>query len=226
MLSFKSVVTFVMFWVCACTALALLIVALGGCTDDNVNALQGIEDFAAQATVRVDVDGGHGSGVVIAKNRVLTAAHVVADTKHVRVLLSDGTERDANVLWVSHDSMPDTALLDVPTGDIQPATLDCAEPTRGEAVYSFGYPLTAEQVMTWGKVASSVPYSSEAKWAYVLDMTIVPGNSGGGIWGPDGRLVGLADAVLVVPGPLGLSGSITGLSVMVGGPDICGMVTR
>lgn len=200
---------------------------LFGCADqDHVSALRGIENFAAQATVRVDTEEGHGSGVVVAQNRVLTAAHVVADAKHVRVKLSDGTERDANVLWAATDSMPDTALLDVPTGDIQPAVFDCAEPTRGEPVYSFGYPLNAEQVMTWGKVASSVPYSTEAKWAYVLDLTVAPGNSGGGIWGPDGRLVGIAEAVLVVPGPLGLPGSITGLSIMVGGPDICGMVPR
>lgn len=214
-----------LFWAGAC-AIIVTLALLFGCSDATVSPLTGIEDFAAQATVRVDVDAGHGSGVVIAKNRVLTAAHVVADAKHVSVLLSDGTKHDANVLWVSTDAMPDTALLDVPTGDIQPATLDCAEPTRGEPVFSYGYPLTADKVMTWGKVASSVPYSSEAKWAYVLDLTVAPGNSGGGIWGPDGRLVGLTDAVLIVPGPMGLTASLTGLSAMVGGPDLCGMVTR
>lgn len=180
------------------------------------------QDFAAQATVLVSDDLGHGSGVVIARGLVLTAAHVVGQKDKMKVTLATGVEKDAAVLWASKN--PDVALLAVATDDVIPAVISCAQPTRGESVFTFGYPMIAKKVMAWGHVASNVLFSADGITGTMLDMTIVPGNSGGGVWDEQGHLVGLADAVMLVP--IGFTPSITGLSVMVPGPAICKVLGR
>lgn len=185
------------------------------------------EGDAARATVWVGNDDGHGSGVVIAPNRVITAGHVVGDNTTMQIKLSTGEKKLGHVVWIGKGSGNDLALIEVDTGNIRPGRVACNDTHRGERVFSFGYPLWAQEVMTWGRVASDRHVVDEQTGirATLLDMTIVPGNSGGGIWTENGELVGLAEAVMVVP-LNAFSASLSGLSLMTPSTAICKLLGR
>ena len=63
-------------------------------------------------------EGVGGTGFVIAPNRVMSNAHVVAGSESVTVEAEDGTTCDATV--VSYDPDADISILDVPNLPIQP----------------------------------------------------------------------------------------------------------
>jgi Trypsin-like peptidase domain len=78
-----------------------------------------------------------GSGFVVAPNRVITNAHVVAgsDTSSVDV---DGTTYDAQV--VSYDPTADVAILDVPKLSAPPLTFAGYAAKSGADALVLGYP--------------------------------------------------------------------------------------
>ena len=185
----------------------------------------GNETFAAQATVMVSDDEGHGSGVVIARGLVLTAAHVVGTNPSMKITLSTGSQKIGHILWTGRDHH-DIALIEVDTDAVTPARIDCRRLKMGGAVFTFGHPVNVRNVVTWGRIASDTVVDNDeaAVGSVLMDMTVLPGNSGGGVWESDGRLVGLADAVLAVPS--GFGASLTGLSVMVSSPVLCLLLGR
>lgn len=183
------------------------------------------EDFAARATVRVDFFSatykGHGSGVVIAPNRVLTAAHVAeAGLSSLAVVLEDGTSKPAKIVVRSAAGL-DVVVLEAETGGAPPAPIKCANPRLGDYIFSYGFPLNAEDVATWGRVASSGTYGFQDD--YLLDLTILPGNSGQGVWNRSGELIGMVRSVLAIPITQGIR-SLSGLSTMVGAPQLCNLL--
>lgn len=182
-------------------------------------------DYGAGSSVLIKLDDSHGSGVVIAPGRVLTAGHVVDGADTVKVTLPNGHTQIAHVLWHPAPGR-DVALLSLDTEGTRPAEIDCRPTHIGETVQAYGFPLKATHVATWGRVASNDAYTyGEANaGSVVLDLVLVPGNSGGGIFNAEGRLVGIADAVLAVP--TGFASLITGLSIMIGSPAICEMLGR
>ena len=107
------------------------------CSRPNAEVLKSIVRVAS-------VDGADASGVVIAPNRVLTAAHVVDD--HYRALVYINSEyRDA--LVVATDPSTDLALLAVTTDHLQPIRVshhtllveepdDCARSNSKSACWS------------------------------------------------------------------------------------------
>ena len=132
-----------------------------------------------------------GSGVVVAPDRVLTAAHVVDDAAgtDTRVLLG------ANAVTyevIGIDQTRDLALLAVSLPKIQPIVWgDSRSVQRGDEVVVLGYPIGLESVSLSRGVVSSPNQVVGGATFIQTDAAINPGNSGGALVDARGRLVGI-----------------------------------
>lgn len=188
------------------------------------------EQRAAASSVLIEDNTGHGSGVVIGKNLVLTAGHVVDKVEGtLKVTLSSGQTKPAKVLWKASGN-GETALLEVATDDTPAAPLSCEKVTQGQKVLTYGNPRFLRNIVTYGRVAgfnTDTEVEEKAKDAVVLDLTILSGNSGGAVWDDRGRVVGLASMIVQSPagGFMPVSSS-SGLSLMVPSTTICRLLGR
>ena len=192
-------------------ALGLAALTLTGC---------GQEAKPSQSSVMVKLSNGHGTGVHTSAGFILTAAHVVGTTPTVTVIEKDGTKTLADVRWTS--KRQDIALLK-PRMEIETAksALHCRDVVQGEPIYTIGNPQPEFFAYTRGFVATSKP-ETKGMWhdLITMDMTIVPGNSGGPVYDADGFLVGIVVAV----GLYGMGGGITGVSYMVPVNTLCDLL--
>ena len=113
-----------------------------GSVDSTVAALARVRS-AAESVVRVSGEargcGGTvvGSGFVVATNRVMTNAHVVAGLTNVRVEAGDNRYRTGSVVFF--DPNVDVAVVKVNTSD-WPVLPVGNRPTRASAAAAVGYP--------------------------------------------------------------------------------------
>lgn len=139
-----------------------------------------------------------GSGVVIARNQVLTGAHVIADATFVQVQRIDHPDKlVARVVSVCHDC--DLALLEIDdkrfqTG-VRPAKLGQLPDLR-DRVAVIGFPVGGEEVSITEGVVSRIEvqrysHSQRHLLAVTVDAAINDGNSGGPVF-KDGKVVGIA----------------------------------
>lgn len=106
-------------------------------------------DDTLTSVVRVaSAEGADASGVVIAPDRVLTAAHVVEDFIYARVFIN-GAYRDARV--VARDKNNDLALLWTETDDLRPIRISSSHLFSAEPVWTVGFPLAREQTANFGR---------------------------------------------------------------------------
>jgi S1-C subfamily serine protease len=156
-----------------------------------------IADFTAGAGAAVVglADGARGgSGVVIDRDRALTLARNLRGAE-VSVSFKDGRRERASLL--ASDPDLGVAVLDVPTGDVQPvAWADTATPAIGTPVFALADPGGRGLRVTAGAVASA-PQSLRGPRGRMLEGLIehtapLPRGSGGGPLLDDaGRLLGL-----------------------------------
>lgn len=176
-------------------ALAVLVVAAcSGCAPTTMVVVQPPANVGVQVGLQHTVFLSHlgCTGVAIGGHNAVTAKHCVED-------LSVGTETiDGTLIWVSPDK--DIAVLSVPTLDAPvPVTRD---PRLGEHLYAIGYPLqlptrTQELTVTDGVFAGPTNEDREGRFT----APIYYGNSGGGVWGDDGALLGISvNGFLSMPG--------------------------
>ncbi len=140
-----------------------------------------------------------GSGAVVADDRVLTNAHVVAGVERPVVEVPGGNAITATV--VAFDPDHDLALLDVPGITAAPLTLaDDLAPGSDAIVdgYPHGGPFTTSpaRVLTVGPVRIDDIYGSSpaVREVYTLAADIEQGNSGGPLLTTDGRMAGIVFA--------------------------------
>jgi S1-C subfamily serine protease len=195
-------------------------------------------DFQDQmyVTVKVSQEYGHGSGVLIAPDVVLTNAHVVEGDRNVEVKLHTGEIITGKVVWASEQNLPGTDLAIVKLNRIVTASrklpdISCSLPAVGSALTVIGHPMMTEWTVTKGYVASIRPSSGDfadeeqtGNYFY-MDVTVLPGNSGGPVFDSRGRLIGLVQAVVVVSSGWD-EGSISALSIAVSGPAMCKALAR
>ena len=107
---------------------------------------------------------------------------------------------------------------------IAASNLECRAPVMGEAIAMKGNPLILENITTWGRVAGTE--ISMGPWASVIpvDGAIAGGMSGGGAFDADGDLIGINVGMMIQQ--LGLGSSSVGISVIVPGSAICGLLAR
>ena len=151
-----------------------------------------------EASVKILVGSGSGSGVHIGDGKILTAAHVVSSNDRVRVEYYGGGLIWAKVIWTNREF--DVALIKVERRHwAQVAPLDCAPNTTGQKVFIVGNPMDVAFVWTRGEVVG--PARKHGPWAQVVpvDGRVIYGQSGGGVIDFRGRLVGIAVGLLPTP---------------------------
>ncbi len=125
-----------------------------------------------QSIVLIDAGSSLGSGIVIGRNKVLTAAHVVADSGDVTISAGN-TVYPGSVIALRKDS--DLALIQTP--DLHLPTLPFATRSRrkNEAVWAMGYPFGRSLIATSGR------YKGLWSRALYTSASVNFGQSGGGL---------------------------------------------
>ena len=174
------------------------------------------------ATVKIQVNDGHGSGVHIGDGFILTAAHVVGDEKEVQVKAKGGAFNRADVLWVNKAN--DIALLRTSSDGLGIAKLACHAVNVGDPIVAYGNPLKIEFVAAYGKIAGEPRETGPWKSVYVTDITTVMGQSGGPVYADGGDLIGITVGVMAAP--IGFSGSLVGFGFVVPSTAVCELLGR
>ena len=154
--------------------------------------------IVAILVTRAGVQDGEGSGVIVRSEGVIvTNNHVVAGATDVTVALADGTQLPATV--EATDPVSDLAIVRVDRDGLPAVELAEGYPEIGQLAVAVGNPLGFENTVTAGIISGlgrSIPASAAQGGQSLVDLVqtdaaISPGNSGGALIGPDGRLVGI-----------------------------------
>ncbi|MGE3360714.1 MAG: S1C family serine protease [Acidimicrobiia bacterium] len=183
----------------------------GGSNGTSTSALPLVETYADvpelvqqvnPSVVAVITEVGLGSGVVWDdEGRIVTNHHVVAGAATVEVAFADGQRVAAEV--VATDPVVDLAVLATDRPRTPAATFADELPEVGSFALAMGNPLGFENSVTEGIVSGlhrQIPGSAAVAPSLVdliqTDAAISPGNSGGALVGPDGRIIGINVAYL------------------------------
>ncbi|MGV0790466.1 acid resistance serine protease MarP [Mycolicibacterium sp. XJ1819] len=137
-----------------------------------------------------------GSGFVVAPNRVMSNAHVVAGAESATVEV-DGQSYDAIV--VSYDPQADISILDVPNLPSAPLTFTDAPAETGTDAVVMGYPGGGDFVATPARIREIIELngpdiyrtSTVTREVYTIRGSVRQGNSGGPMIDPSGRVLGV-----------------------------------
>jgi S1-C subfamily serine protease len=137
-----------------------------------------------------------GSGFVVAPNRVMSNAHVVAGSESVTVE-TEGKTYDATV--VSYDPNADISILDVPDLPSTPLQFDMQEAPTGTDAVVMGYPGGGQFTATPGRIREIIQLNGPdiyhtttvTREVYTIRGTVRQGNSGGPLIDKDGRVLGV-----------------------------------
>ena len=138
-----------------------------------------------------------GSGSIISNKRILTNAHVVANSSFIQVQKQgDSRKYNAKVLFVSHET--DLAILSVETENFFKGSkaLEIGQlPNTLDPVRVYGFPMGGKTLSITKGVLSRVEHQSYAHAGGIflagqIDAAINPGNSGGPVI-TDGKIVGV-----------------------------------
>jgi putative serine protease PepD len=145
--------------------------------------------------------GGHGSGVFIKANQVITAKHV-ANRLTYSDYVYDFMGRRYEIETVDLSDNEDIALVTLKgnaRADVVPATVDCDLPAVLEPVVAVGHPLNMKAIMAIGHVngTETVLPGDEMSGGFrvVTSVAAGPGMSGGPVYNQAGRVFGIITAV-------------------------------
>ena len=136
-----------------------------------------------------------GSGWVVARETVVTNAHVVAGQEDTEVIVGGGRGERLDAFAVHFDARNDLAVLRVPGLDAEALEL-ADEPDTGEPGAIMGYPLAgpfdlrAARLGDTRRVTSSDAYGQGPVQRSITSLRglVRPGNSGGPVIDEDGRV--------------------------------------
>jgi S1-C subfamily serine protease len=145
------------------------------------------------------LERGIGAGFVISGNRILTNAHVVANSRYIIVERDgDPNKYPAHVQFIANDC--DLATVIVPSKDffkdMIPLTFG-GIPALESTVSAYGYPIGGERMSVTTGIVSRIDFqlythsSVDQHLAIQISAQINPGNSGGPVM-QDGKVVGVA----------------------------------
>ncbi|TVT51664.1 MarP family serine protease [Amycolatopsis rhizosphaerae] len=137
-----------------------------------------------------------GSGFVVAPQRVVTNAHVVAGTDQTAVETSQG-RLPARVVYF--DPEVDIAVLAVPRLQAPPLAIAETPGRAGDSAIVLGYPLDGPYTATPARIRNQITlqgpdiYDSRTvrRDVFTVRAQVRSGNSGGPLVNPDGQVVGV-----------------------------------
>ncbi|MBN3510919.1 acid resistance serine protease MarP [Mycolicibacterium nivoides] len=137
-----------------------------------------------------------GSGFVVAPNRVMSNAHVVAGADSVTIE-ADGKTYDAGV--VSYDPNADISILDVPDLPIAPLQFAEQPAPKGTDAVVMGYPGGGDFLATPARVREIIELNGPdiyrsttvTREVYTVRGTVRQGNSGGPMINRAGKVLGV-----------------------------------
>jgi S1-C subfamily serine protease len=142
---------------------------------------------------------GVGAGFVIAGNRIMTNAHVVANSRYLIVEREgDPNKYRATVQFIANDC--DLALITVSAPDFFKNMVPLkfgGTPALESTVSAYGYPIGGERMSVTAGIVSRIDFqlythsSIDQHLAIQISAQINPGNSGGPVM-QDGKVVGVA----------------------------------
>ena len=145
------------------------------------------------------LERGVGAGFVISGNRIMTNAHVVANSRYVTVERDgDPNKYPAKVQFIANDC--DLAVITVSAPDFfkNMSALKLGEiPALESTVSAYGYPIGGERMSVTTGIVSRIDFqlythsSVDQHLAIQISAQINPGNSGGPVM-QDGKVVGVA----------------------------------
>ncbi len=172
---------------------------------DSGPRLQEAVRAAGPSVVEVLAGSGQGSGVIVEpQGLIITNYHVVGGSSRVEVRNASGTSVSAQV--VATDEQQDLAVLR-PAGDagpgIQLVDEGAGPPEIGASVFAIGSPFGLQNTVTAGIVSAF--RDDDGRPVIQFDAPVNPGNSGGGLFDLDGRLIGIPTSIKSpIPGNVGL----------------------
>lgn len=143
---------------------------------------------------RIRCSGGHGTGVIIGRDTMITAAHVIEGQTGCR---DDESGELLTVVYKNTDH--DFAVLYFPTTRHDEwARISCGGFRTGRTYYSYGYAgvgdsdiMMTRQIATNDFVDGTPSRGSPFFHMRVLRGVVIPGMSGGPIFDEEGRVIGL-----------------------------------
>jgi S1-C subfamily serine protease len=180
---------------------------IGGAAEPEAEAG---EEAAATEEGKADPDAWRederatvGTGVLIDDQGViLTNLHVAASAPRLKVVFSDGTESEAEIIGVqAKDDLAVLRALD-PPDELFPAILASTRGLRlGDEVIAVGFPFGIGPSVSAGVVSGlRREYVSEGNTVLTnliqFDAAANPGNSGGPLVNPDGEVLGIVTGIL------------------------------
>jgi S1-C subfamily serine protease len=164
---------------------------------------------AANATLQIQSRGCggvlFGSGFPIARDLVVTNAHVVAGSRRHEVVTNEGVRATASVVYF--DPARDLALLSVPDLSVNPLRLAGAPARRGQEAVVIGYPSGGAQRVIGARIVLRTRPEAPDIYArpqdsrrdiYVLHARVRKGVSGGPVVDLRGRPLGVVFAASTV----------------------------
>lgn len=145
---------------------------------------------------------GKGSGFVFAKDgKIITNAHVVADSNKVVVTFPDGQTFPGQVLGA--DPLTDIAVIQIAAQNLPTLTLGNSDQlVVGQWAIAIGNPLGLSNTVTAGIISATDRSSdqigaADQRVSYIqTDAAINPGNSGGPLLNQEGAVVGVNTAII------------------------------
>ena len=143
-----------------------------------------VYESIAPAVVFVETGSGTGSGLLLASNVILTAAHVLYPHRSARVVFPDGTEL-LDVPLIGWDLMTDIAVLGPVQSEVPPPPIGAtSELAIGSDLFTIGYPGEEEpypQPTISRGVLSRYRHWPDQGITYVQTDALVDGGQSGGV---------------------------------------------
>lgn len=147
------------------------------------------------------VERGTGSGFILSRDgRLLTNAHVVADTDTVQVTLKDGRSFSGKVVGV--DPVTDVAVVKIKANNLPTVKIgDSQRLAPGQWAIAIGNPLGLDNTVTVGIISATDRSSAQVgvpdkRVNFIqTDAAINPGNSGGPLLNGQGEVIGINTAI-------------------------------
>jgi len=156
------------------------------------------QDIAARvgpSVVRIVGKGSLGTGFVVREDGwIATNLHVIAGSKRLEVRLKDGREFTV-VEVIAVDRQRDVAVVRIDAKQLEPISLGEREVSVGEPVVAIGHPLGLSDTVSDGLV-SGVREVRDGLQVLQVSAPIAPGSSGGPLIDREGKVIGIATAIL------------------------------